>query len=147
MRYYLLLIFCFLFTSLVFCQDNQVKLNKNGKLISLNLTKQATHENINGKVNLAILTDNNELIELNNIDESDFKCGKRLYAKTAKIVLMEKEKTYVSFAPINIYIVCIKGTNKVKVYFSGKVRHNKTIISINSFLTIIETPKKNITIK
>jgi hypothetical protein len=60
---------------------------------------------------------------------------------------MEKEKTYVSFAPINIYIVCIKNTNKVKVYFSGKVRHNKTIISINSYLTIIETTKKNITIK
>jgi hypothetical protein len=147
MRYYLLLVFNFLFTSLIFCQENQVKLNKNGKLISLNLTKQATHENINGKVNLAILTDNNDIIELNNIDESVFKCGKRLYTKTAKIVLMEKEKTYVSFAPINIYIVCIKNTNKVKVYFSGKVRHNKTIISINSYLTIIETTKKNITIK
>lgn len=147
MKYFILIICFFLSNNPVFSQNNKGIIKKDGKSISLKLTKQATHENINGKVNLAILTDNNELLQLNNIDENVFKCGKKLFSKTTKIVFIEKERTYVSSSPIRISIVCIKNSNKVRVHFSGEMIHKGTKVTISSYLTITETPRKNLTIK
>ena len=108
--------------------QNKVSFTKNGKVNNILCKQAATYENINGKVNLSIITDNNQLLELNNIDEKLFVCGSRLNSKNFKIVLIDHKKniTYTSNSHIQVLLMCNKSKDTFTVNFSGLVKNKSS---------------------
>lgn len=127
--------------------QNLVSLTKNGKVSRYMCMEQASYENINGKINLSIiLTDYNMLLELNNIDEKLFDCGRRLNSKDFKIVLIDNKKniTYTSNSNIQVLLKCNKSKDSFTVNFSGFVKNKSSKINIASELNVKKTPRKNL---
>ena len=87
------------------------------------------------------------LLELNNIDENIFKCGKNIFSKIPKIVLINHSEAspYVSVSSVKIFVKCEKGSKKVAVNFSGLIKNNTSKIYVLSKLIIEQTPRKNLT--
>ena len=136
-----------LFLSFSLHAQNLVSLTKNGKVSKYMCMEQASYENINGKVNLSIvITDYNMLLELNNIDEKLFDCGRRLNSKDFKIVLIDNNKniTYTSNSNIQVLLTCNKNKDSFKVNFSGLVKNNSSKINIYSELNVKQKPKQNL---
>jgi len=141
------LIFIFLtffFTGLI--AQNKITLNNKGKITSINCLETASYENINGNINVSIITNNGLLLQLNNINEKQFKCGARLSSKLIKLVLIDNknEITYVSNTSVQVLIKCKKTKDDFELVFSGIVKNNKKIISVTSFLQVKTTPKQYI---
>ncbi len=127
--------------------QNLVNLTKNGKVSRYMCMEQASYENINGKINLSIvITDYNMLLELNNIDEKLFDCGRRLNSKDFKIVLIDNKKniTYTSNSNIQVLLKCNKSKDSFTVNFSGFVKNKSSKINIASELNVKKTPRKNL---
>jgi hypothetical protein len=143
-------IFSFIFLLLLIFSlqaQNLVRLTKNGKVSRYKCMEQASYQNINGKVNLSIIiTDYNMLLELNNIDEKLFDCGRRLNSKDFKIVLIDNKKniTYTSNSNIQVLLTCNKNKDSFKVNFSGLVKNNSSKINIYSELNVKQKPKQNL---
>jgi len=106
-------------------------------------SKKATYENKNGKINLSVLTDSNELLELNNIDESQFKCNAKLRSKYFKILFIENnnEVSYSSLGLVKISITCDENKN-FNVSFSGTLINKEKRIYISSTLKVKQSTKQ-----
>lgn len=138
-------LFLICFTNSLLAQ-NKVNFTQNGKTTHLSCKPTATYQNINGKINLSITTEDNQLLELNNIDENLFKCGKRIFSKVPKIVLINNSASspLVSNSAIQISISCKKNSKKVTVAFTGLIKNKTSKIVVSSILNIEQTPKQNI---
>ncbi|MFZ4798085.1 MAG: hypothetical protein ACOYMA_11370 [Bacteroidia bacterium] len=135
-----------LFFSFSLSAQNTLSFTQNGKISKIICKPNATYENINGKINLSITTENNQLLELNNIDEKLFVCGRRLSSKAFKMVLIDNKEniTYISNSTIQILLQCNKSKDTFTVIFSGLVQNKTTKINITSKLFVKKTPRKNL---
>lgn len=127
--------------------QNRVKLTQKGKLIKFAAVPQARFENKNGVISLSVKGGNGRLLELLNISEEEFTCGKRFNSDKVKITLIDEvnNKTYHSSSNVNVSISC---TNEVKQYivvFTGTIKSGNTIINVSALLTVKSKPRENIT--
>ena len=135
-----------LFISLTLSAQNTLSFTQNGKTSKIICKPNATYENINGKINLSIITENNQLLELNNIDEKLFVCGRRLSSKAFKMVLIDHNENISYFSNSTIYVLlqCNKNKDTFIVTFSGLVQNITSKINITSTLYVKKTPRKNL---
>ena len=108
--------------------QNKISTVFNKKTSNLPCTQNATYENINGKINVSIMTNDGQLLELNNIDESQFKCGKKMNSLKPKIVK------------------CKGVPNEYHVFFSGLIKNNKQKMFLSCNLQVKSKPKKHLII-
>lgn len=139
------LVFTFLtFFSIGLFGQNKIVLNNKGKKTSLNCSETVSYENVNGNISVSILTTNGLHLQLNNINENQFKCGARLSSKLFKLVLIDNknEITYLSNTGVQVLVKCKKTKNDYEIVFSGIVRNKEQRISVTSFLHVKATPKQ-----
>lgn len=124
--------------------QNKVVLNNLGKKTTLNCSETASYENVNGSISISILTNNGFHLQLNSINENQFKCGARLSSKLFKLVLIDNknEITYLSNTGVQVLVKCKKNKNEYEIVFSGIVKNKEERISITSFLHVKATPKQ-----
>jgi hypothetical protein len=128
--------------------QNKISTVFNNKTSNLPCAQNATYENINGKINISIITNDGQLLELNNIDENQFKCGNKMNSLKPKIVLIHEKKnqTWVSNSSINISIKCKGVPNEYLVFFSGLIKNKKQKMYLSCNLQVKSKPKKHLTI-
>ncbi len=128
--------------------QNKISTVFNNKTSNLPCTQNTTYENINGKINISIMTNDGQLLELNNIDENQFKCGNKMNSLIPKIVLIHEKKnqTWVSNSSINISIKCKGVPNEYLVFFSGLIKNKKQKMYLSCNLQVKSKPKKHLTI-
>lgn len=138
----------FLLVSLKLSAQNKVSISIKGKTTHLQCAQNATYENINGKINISIICNDGKLLELNNINENEFKCGKKINSLSPKIVLIDEKnnQTWVSNSSINISVKCMGNAKEYQVIFSGSVKNNKQKMYLSSNLQVKIKPKKHLTI-
>lgn len=126
--------------------QNLVCFTKNGKVSNLHCKQTATYEHINGKINLSITTNDNQLIELNNIDEKLFTCGKKLKSEAFNIIVIDNNKniTYTSKSTVQVLIKCYKNSKFVKVTFSGNVYDQANKMNVYGILFVKQSPSQNL---
>lgn len=125
--------------------QNKISLVKNGKITKLTINEKATFQNVNGQISIAIIASNNMLIQLNNLNTSQIKCGKRIYSSKPKLVLIDNKhnNTFVSYTHLQILTVCTNQKNELKITFSGVVKNKKEKITINGTVFVITSPQEN----
>lgn len=140
--------FIFLLVSLKLSAQNKVSISIKGKTTHMKCTQNASYENINGKINISILCNDGKLLELNNINEIEFKCGNKINSLKPKIVLIDEKnnQTWVSNSSINISVKCKGVPNEYLVLFSGSLKNNKQKMFLSSNLQVKSKPKKHLTI-
>jgi hypothetical protein len=128
--------------------QNKISTVFNNKTSNLPCTQNATYENINGKINISIMTNDGQLLELNNIDENQFKCGNKMNSLIPKIILINEKRnqTWVSNSSINISIKCKGVPNEYLVFFSGLIKNKKQKMYLSCNLQVKSKPKKHLTI-
>lgn len=124
--------------------QNRVTLTQNGKALKFAAKPGARFENINGMINLSIEGNNTSVIELTNIDESSFACGRRLKEETIKITYIDgkNNKTYTSVGNVQVAISCTGIAQQYIVSFSGKIKNGQSTINISASLTVKSKPKE-----
>ena len=126
--------------------QNRVTLTKNGKTLKFAAKPDAHFENVNGIINLSIVGNNTSVIELTNIEESHFACGRRLKEETIKITYIDgkNNKTYTSVGNVQVAIACTSISHQYLVTFSGKIKNGQSTITISASLTVKSKPKEYI---
>ncbi|MES2380892.1 MAG: hypothetical protein V4538_07610 [Bacteroidota bacterium] len=124
--------------------QNRVTLTQNGKTLKFAAKPNAQFENLNGMINLSIIGNNTSVIELNNIEESQFACGKRLKEETIKITYIDSKnnRTYTSVGNVQVSISCTGIARQYIVIFLGKIKNGRSTINISASLTVKSKPKE-----
>jgi hypothetical protein len=137
-----------LLVSLKLSAQNKVSISIKGKTSNLKCIQNATYENINGKINMSILCNDGKLLELNNINENEFKCGNKINSLKPKIVLIDEKnnQTWVSNSNINIHVKCKGVPNEYLVFFGGLIKNKKQKMYLSCNLQVKSKPKKHLTI-
>jgi hypothetical protein len=140
-KYFLILL---IFPVLLNAQ-NIIHLKKDGKLNKEICNKKARYENKNRKINISIITNGNNVLELNGIDEKLFKCNQKLNSKIIKMVFIDSENnlTYVSDNQVKIKIKCL-APKQYLVSFVGILKTKNKSIYISSTLQANETQKQTL---
>lgn len=135
-----------IFISMSLCAQNKITMSKKGKLNTINCSEKATYENVNGKISISIVTSNGLHLQLNNLSESQFKCGARFTSKTPQLILIDNNNniSYLSNTNVQVLINCKKDSKEYEIIFSGMVKNKKERISITSILKVIPTPKQTV---
>ncbi len=124
-------LFSFLFT-IGYAQKETVNLRSSQVAIFFKVKDSSNFENINGKVNVSIISSNGLVLEINGIDEKKIVCNSKLSAKDFKIVLIDelKGRTFISYAkPVQTVSLSCDSNNKYELkLFSWVVWKGKKII-------------------